>query len=48
MRSLAGHGSLGVDRMLGVYTGARAYHFDGVDVLPLGEFLTQLAAGTIY
>jgi len=37
-----------VDKMIGVYTGARAYHFDGVDVLPISQFLDQLHDGQIF
>jgi hypothetical protein len=48
MRSLAASGGLHVDRMLGVYTGTRTYRFDGVDVLPLGPFLQELAEGRVY
>lgn len=48
MRSLRDHESIQVDRMIGVYTGARAYHYDGVDVLPVKEFLEQLHHGQIF
>ena len=33
---------ISVDRMIGVYGGTRAYHFDGVDVYPVAEFLKRL------
>jgi hypothetical protein len=34
--------------MIGVYTGKRAYHFDGVDVLPVEDFLGRLHQGDIF
>ena len=37
-----------VDKMEGIYTGKRAYHFDGVDVLPLNDFLKRLYEGEIF
>ncbi|MDY6954087.1 MAG: AAA family ATPase, partial [Thermodesulfobacteriota bacterium] len=48
MRSLRDHGGIHVDRMIGVYTGARAYHYDDVDVLPVEEFLQQLQHGQVF
>jgi len=33
--------------MLRIYTGRQAYHFDGVDVLPLADFLECLHDGEI-
>ena len=48
LRSLSVSEGIHVDRMIGVYTGARRYHFDGLDVLPLGEFLRQLHAGEVF
>ena len=39
---------LRVDRMIGVYTGTRAYHFDGLDVLPVTDFLRQLHQGDVF
>jgi predicted AAA+ superfamily ATPase len=48
MRSLSAHDQIHVDRMIGVYTGERAYHFDGLDVLPVAEFLRQLHAGEVF
>jgi hypothetical protein len=39
MRSLSAHENINVDKMAGIYTGKRAYHFDGIDVLPLNDFL---------
>ena len=50
MRSLSDHEGIHVDRMIGVYTGARAYHYDGdgVDVLPVKEFLGQLHHGHVF
>ncbi|SPD75773.1 conserved hypothetical protein [uncultured Desulfobacterium sp.] len=48
MRSLNDHQGIDVDRMIGVYNGTRAYHYDGVDVLPVKEFLEQLHHGLIF
>jgi len=48
MRSLNNHSRIHVDKMVGVYTGNRAYHFDGVDVLPVQTFLKQLHQGYIF
>jgi len=48
MRSLLGHRQIRVDRMIGIYTGKRSYHFDGVDVLPVGEFLKRLYGGEVF
>ncbi|MCX7045578.1 MAG: DUF4143 domain-containing protein [Candidatus Sumerlaeota bacterium] len=39
---------LKVDKMFGIYTGKRVYHFDGVDVLPVEEFLRRLYQGEIF
>lgn len=48
MRGLAESGKLRVDRMIGIYLGDTAYHFDGVDVLPMAQFIDELFAGRIY
>ena len=48
MRDLARLPGIRVKRMIGVYQGPRSYHFDGVDVLPVEEFLRQLFAGQVY
>lgn len=48
MRDLAADGRLSVDRMIGVYCGTRAYHFDGLDVLPADTFFAQLHAGEVF
>lgn len=45
MRSLAAESGVRVDRRIGVYMGARTYHHDGVDVLPLKTFLGRLYDG---
>ena len=37
-----------VERMIGVYTGERQYHFDGLDVMPVQMFLRQLHAGEVF
>ena len=48
MRSLSTHEYINVDKMAGVYTGKRAYHFDGIDILPLNDFLERLHEGDIF
>lgn len=48
MRSLNEHNGIYVDRMIGVYTGTRTYHNDGVDVLPVTEFLEQLYNNKVF
>ena len=48
MRDLRDQPGIRVGRMIGVYTGERSYHFRGVDVLPVGQFLAQLHAGDIF
>ena len=48
MRDMSQSPQICVDRMVGVYTGKRSYHFDGVDVLPVAEFLQQLYQGDIF
>lgn len=47
-RSLREDGRIRVDRMIGVYVGSRAYHFDGFDVLPLQTFLGRLHQGEFF
>jgi predicted AAA+ superfamily ATPase len=48
MRSLQASDKIKVDRMIGVYTGQRTYHVNGVDVLPVEEFLKRLYQGNIF
>ena len=48
MRSLKNLGRIHVDKMIGIYTGKRAYHFDGVDVLPVKDFLKRLHEGYVF
>ena len=48
MRSLSISDRIHVDKMIGVYTGKRAYHFDGIDVLPLEDFLKRLHQGDVF
>ena len=48
MRSLSDDGGIHVDRMVGVYTGPREYHFEGLDVLPVADFLAALYQGRIF
>jgi predicted AAA+ superfamily ATPase len=48
MRSLKETGKIRVEKMFGLYTGRRAYHFDGVDVLPIGDFFERLYRGEVF
>ncbi|MCX6579863.1 MAG: DUF4143 domain-containing protein [Candidatus Aminicenantes bacterium] len=48
MRALKSSDQIKVDRMIGVYTGQRAYHFSGLDVLPVEVFLEELYRGNIF
>jgi len=48
MRALKSSDQIKVDRMIGVYTGQRAYHFSGLDVLPVEAFLEELYRGNIF
>ena len=48
MRALKARPGIAVDRMLGVYAGARSYHYDGLDVLPVEDFLRQLHEGRVF
>ena len=48
MRSLKSSDRIEVDRMIGVYTGQRTYHFNGLDVLPVEEFLNRLYQGNVF
>jgi predicted AAA+ superfamily ATPase len=48
MRDLKQRRGVVLDRMIGVYTGPRAWQFDGFDVLPVGEFLRQLHQGKVF
>jgi len=48
LRDLASQKGVKVDRLVAVYTGTRAYHFEGLDVLPVSEFLQSLYQGKIF
>jgi predicted AAA+ superfamily ATPase len=48
MRSLANVVGVKVDRMIGVYCGARSYRFDDVSVWPVNQFVRALFAGEIF
>jgi uncharacterized protein len=48
MRDLCSRPGIHVDKMFGVYTGERAYQFDGVAVLPVEEFLADLHEGRVF
>jgi uncharacterized protein len=48
LRDLASQAGVKIDRLIAVYTGARAYHFEGLDVLPVSEFLRTLHRGEIF
>lgn len=48
MRSLKERGKLDVEKMIGIYTGRREYHFDGIDVLPVRSFIEKLYNSEIF
>jgi len=48
MRDLKARPGIVIDRMIGVYAGARSYQYDGVDVLPVRQFLRQLHEGRVF
>jgi predicted AAA+ superfamily ATPase len=48
MRSLAQEKKMKIDRMIGIYSGSRSYHFDDCDVLPIEAFLNQLHSGQLF
>jgi predicted AAA+ superfamily ATPase len=48
LRDLTIQKGIKVDRLIAVYTGARAYHFEGLDVLPVSDFLQSLYQGKIF
>ncbi|MBI5525597.1 MAG: ATP-binding protein [Deltaproteobacteria bacterium] len=48
MRDMKVRGAVEVVKMLGVYTGDRRYHFDGLDVLPVADFLKTLHSGEVF
>jgi predicted AAA+ superfamily ATPase len=48
MRSLKESGSVTVDRMIGLYTGRRAYQFDELAVMPIEIFLGDLWRGKVF
>jgi predicted AAA+ superfamily ATPase len=48
MRDLYASGRVDVARMVGVYLGDTRYRFDGLDVVPVADFLAELFAGRIF
>ena len=48
MRGLNSLPGIKVERMFGVYTGPRVYHFEGVVVLPAPDFLRTLHRGEVF
>lgn len=48
MRSLKDGTRIQVEKMFGVYTGKRTYHFDGVEVLPVEDFFKRLHLGDVF
>jgi uncharacterized protein len=48
LRDLRGQDGIKVDRCFGVYSGDRSYDIDGVQVMPVAEFLETLHAGGIF
>lgn len=47
-RELAASQRVEVERMIGVYTGPRAYQFDRFEVLPVETFVQELHAGRVF
>lgn len=48
LRDMAADGRIETARMIGVYRGDRRYRFDGLDVLPVRDFLDELHGGRIF
>ena len=48
MRDLARNPAVQVARMIGVYTGERAMVQEGIDILPVRQFLAELHAGKVF
>jgi hypothetical protein len=48
LRSLAAVSELKADKLIAVYTGARPYRFDSIDVLPVAAFFDALHGGEIF
>jgi len=48
LRNLASQEGVKADRLIAVYTGTRTYHFEGLDVLPVSEFLQRLYQGKVF
>lgn len=48
MRDLKSRDNITVRKMIGIYTGEKIYHFDGLDVWPVAHFLSQLFAGQLF
>ena len=48
MREMGASPGIKVERVIGVYAGNRTYHYDGLDVLPIVEFLKQLHQGKVF
>ncbi len=48
MRHLAANPKIKVEKCIGVYRGSQTYAFEGVDVLPLRAFLSELHQGRIF
>ena len=48
LRDLASQEGVKVVRLVAVYTGTRAYHFEGLEVLPVSDFLQSLYQGKIF
>jgi predicted AAA+ superfamily ATPase len=48
LRDLASQKGVKADRLVAVYAGTRAYHFEGLDVLPVSEFLQSLYQGKVF
>ncbi len=48
IRDLAATKRVEVERMIGIYTGANSYEFDGFHVMPVDKFVQSLHAGELF
>ena len=48
MLEMAAAGGVRVDRMIGVYCGARSYRFGDIQVLSVKDFITALFSGEVF
>jgi len=48
MRDLRSQSGVRADRLFGIYTGTQKYHFDGLNVWPVEDFLKALHSGEVF